>query len=54
MLDPGSAFVVDVPAAHSQVTWIQSRNTEPDVDAVAHEELAPLQYMRYRNLVGAK
>jgi hypothetical protein len=26
LLDPGSVFVVDAPADHTQVAWLQSRN----------------------------
>jgi len=81
LLDPGSVFVVDAPENHTQVTWLQSRQTVPSTDPlvfqglpgatrylrwtlkptygylelvpedIAREEIIPLHYMGYRNVV---
>ena len=48
MLDPGSAFVVDAPAEHTQVGWIQSKQTELNSDLIVFAGLrGETRYLRW-------
>ena len=48
MLNPGSVFVVDAPAALTQVQWIQSKQAELNPDPIVFTGLAgETRYLRW-------
>lgn len=48
MLDPGSVFVVDAPAQHTQVAWIQSKQAGLNSDPIVYADLrGETRYLRW-------
>lgn len=48
MLDPGSVFVVDAPAEHTLVEWIQSRKSKPSTQSLVINGLQQsTRYLRW-------
>ncbi len=48
MLDPGSVFIVDAPADHANVDWIQHRRNELSADSIVFKDLrGATRYLRW-------
>jgi hypothetical protein len=47
-LQPGSVFVVDAPAALTQVRWLQSKQARPSDDVITYKDLpGATRYLRW-------